>query len=142
MTAMTRRRPGLVQFGDVFDLLESGFPFSWRVSGAMQSLRVEDFVEKDRYVVRAELPGIDPEKDVEVSVGDGMLTITAERREEKRDKQRSEFHYGSFTRSVALPAGAREDQVSATYNNGVLQVSVGLAAEVESQTRKIPVQRG
>jgi HSP20 family protein len=104
-------------------------------------IRVEDFVDKDRYVVRAELPGIDPGKDVEVSVGDGTLTIRAERSEETRERHRSEFRYGSFERTVRLPRGANEDDVKASYTNGILEVSVGLA-EAKPAERRIPVESG
>ncbi|MHA7221888.1 Hsp20/alpha crystallin family protein [Arthrobacter sp. RHLT1-20] len=90
------------------------------------SIKVEQFVDGSTLVVRAEVPGIDPDKDVEVSVSEGMLHIKAEREEktEHRGKTgyRSEFRYGSFTRSIALPPGAREEDITATYKDGVLEV--------------------
>ena len=71
------------------------------------ALRVDEFRDGGSLVVRAELPGIDPEKDVDVSVSDGVLHIQAERQEktEHKDKDgyRTEFRYGSFTRDIALP---------------------------------------
>jgi HSP20 family protein len=103
---------------------------------------VEDFVRDDSYVIRAELPGIDPEKDVEVTVADGILTIKAERREERADKHHSEFHYGTFSRSVTLPAGADEEHVEAIYGHGILEVTVKLAADKADKTvRKIQVRQ-
>lgn len=107
---------------ELFDLLESPFA-TFR---PQQMIRLEEFTEGDRYVLRAELPGIDPEKDVEVSVSDGMLTIYGERKEEEREGRRTEFRYGSFTRSIALPAGADEHDIAAVYDKGVLQITVGL----------------
>ena len=90
------------------------------------SIKVEQFVDGSTLVVRAEVPGIDPDKDMDVSVSEGMLHIRAEREEqtEHRSKTgyRSEFRYGSFTRSIALPPGAREEDVTATYRHGVLEV--------------------
>jgi HSP20 family protein len=86
-------------------------------------------------VVRAELPGIDPEKDVEITVDNGVLTITAERREEKVEGEegtsgyRSEFRYGSYRRSMTLPTGATEDDVKATYTDGILEVRVPIGTE-------------
>ena len=58
-------------------------------------------------MIRAELPGIDPAKDVDITVTDGQLTIKAERSEKKESKGRSEFSYGSFMRSVTLPGRCR-----------------------------------
>ena len=104
-------------------------------------IRIEDFVAEGRYVVRAELPGIDPGKDAEVSVGDGSLTIKAERTEETKERHRSEFRYGSFERTVRLPRGANEDDVKASYKNGVLEVSVGLARARPAE-RRITVETG
>ena len=57
---------------------------------------------------------------------DGRLTIKAERSEKKETKGRSEFRYGSFVRSVTLPAGANEDDIKATYDKGILTVSVAV----------------
>jgi HSP20 family protein len=109
-------------------------------------LRVEEFVDEGSLVVRAELPGIDPDRDVDISVSEGVLTIRAERQErsEKKEKEsyRSEFRYGSFARTIALPAGASEDDVSATYNDGVLEVRVPLGEAPAPQARKVPVSRG
>lgn len=108
-------------------------------------LRVEEFVDGNEHVIRAELPGIDPAKDVEISVADGVLTIRAEREEKtehkKKDSYRSEFRYGSFTRSVTLPAGATDADVSATYADGVLEVRVPLGEAPRPEPKKIPVTR-
>lgn len=94
-------------------------------------IRVEEHVEDSRYTLRAELPGVDPEKDVDISVRDGQLTIKAERTDKQEDGTRSEFHYGSFYRSLPLPVGANEDDIDATYQDGILTVTVPVA---ESQT--------
>lgn len=87
-------------------------------------IRVEDEMTEDNYQVRAELPGIDPEKDVDITVRDGVLTIKAERSEKKESNGRSEFSYGSFVRSVSLPSGADEDGIKAGYDKGILTVTV------------------
>ncbi|MGE5288636.1 MAG: Hsp20/alpha crystallin family protein [Micromonosporaceae bacterium] len=104
-------------------------------------IRIEDFVAEGRYVVRAELPGIDPGKDVDVHVGNGLLTISVERSEETRGRHRSEFRYGSFERTVRLPRGADEEDVDASYKSGVLEVSVGLS-ESKPVGRQITVKTG
>ncbi|MEC3956667.1 Hsp20/alpha crystallin family protein [Nocardia sp. CDC153] len=91
-------------------------------------LRLEDAVEEGRYVVRAEIPGVeDPAKDIEVSIQNGQLAIRAERSERHVEKGRSEFSYGSFVRAVTLPAGAQDEGVEATYGKGILTVTVPLA---------------
>jgi HSP20 family molecular chaperone IbpA len=97
--------------------------------------RVEDYVKDNNYVVRAELPGMDPDKDIEITVDDGTLTIRAERREEEHEAHRSEFRYGSFTRSVALPDRADTEHITARYDKGILEVSVPVPAAKEEGHR-------
>jgi HSP20 family molecular chaperone IbpA len=72
-------------------------------------IRLEDHLTDTEYTVRAELPGLDPEKDVHLSVSHGFLTIRAERKEETQTKHRTEFRYGMFERSVQLPETADGD---------------------------------
>lgn len=102
-------------------------------------IRVEDFRDKDKYVLRAELPGVDPKRDVKVSVDRGVLTVEAERSEEKRDKHHTEFRYGSLRRTVTLPSGVDEDKISAKYDKGILEVTVPLGKQ-EPAGREIPVK--
>ncbi|ORB66040.1 heat-shock protein Hsp20 [Mycolicibacterium tusciae] len=90
-------------------------------------LRMEDETSDGRYEVRVELPGVDPIEDIEVTVRDGELTIKAERTQSAGTDGRSEFSYGSFARTIPLPVGADEDDVHATYDRGILTVSVTLA---------------
>ena len=108
------------------------------------AFRVEEYRDGTMMVVRAELPGIDPEKDLDVSVTEGTLRIRGERREnaeqKARDGYRSEFKYGSFTRDIPLPAGANQDSVSASYRDGVLEVRVPVA-ESGGSGRKVTVNR-
>jgi HSP20 family protein len=130
------RRHARWPFPAVTEWLEapmSGWP------GFGPPMRIEDFVQEGRYVVRAELPGIQPDKDVEVFVGDGMLTVRAQRSEETKERHRSEFRYGSFERTVRLPRGVDEDDVKASYKDGILEVSVGLA-EAKPGGRRIAVE--
>lgn len=86
-------------------------------------IKVEDEVSDGQYRLHAEIPGVDPAKDVDITVRDGVLTIKAER-SEKETNGRSEFSYGSFIRSVTLPSGAKEDDIKASYDKGILSVSV------------------
>ncbi len=89
-------------------------------------LRLEDEAKEGVYEVRAELPGVDPIEDIEVTVQDGRLTIKALRTKTSETNGLAEFSYGSFSRTVPLPAGADEDDIAATYDRGILTVSVPL----------------
>ena len=139
--AVPVKRPTASPLTDLFDWFESGWPAmaEWRRE-SMHALRIEDRLEEDKYVLRAEMPGIDPAKDVKITVSDGVLTISAERKEEVEAKGRSEFHYGSFMRQVTLPQGAKEDKLSAKYQDGILEVTVPLEAKT-AEPRVIPVAR-
>lgn len=105
------------------------------------TIRIEEFLEGDTYVVRAELPGVDPAKDVTVTYADGELRLNVVRTTEQKDRTHSEFHYGSFYRSVPLPAGAREDTIAAEYADGILTIKV-LVGEVETTGKPIPIAVG
>ncbi len=109
-------------------------------------MRVEEFRDGEDIVVRAELPGIDPDKDVEVTLGDGVLHIEAHREQRSERKEshgyRSEFRYGSFVRDVAVPAGTDESKVRATYADGVLEVRVPTEPAPKESVTRIPIGRG
>lgn len=111
-------------------------------------IRVEEFVDGKTLVVRAEMPGVDPDKDVEITISDGYLNIRAERqeKEEHQDKgsYRSEFRYGSFSRSVMLPEGVKEEDIKASYTDGVLEVRTPLPepATGTEAPKKLPITRG
>ncbi len=139
MPLPARRRAVPARFPDLFDWLESPWP-ALLPFGQAQTFRIEDYVEDGNYMIRAELPGVDPEKDVEVTVESGMLTIHAERREETKEDRHSEFSYGSLTRSVSLPEGADPEKITASYDKGILKVTVPIPAETKSAARKISVE--
>jgi HSP20 family protein len=107
-------------------------------------LRVEELIDGKELVVRAEMPGIDPEKDVQVHVRNHVLEIRAERKETSEKKEngttRSEFRYGSFFRSIALPPDAQEHDVHATYNDGILEVRMPLDGK-QAEATKVEVKR-
>ena len=114
MTTPTRHRANpIAELLSRFDL-EAGM-------GLSPSVRVEDYVEGDTYVLRAELPGVDPDTDIEVGVSGDVLTISGRRQEEERDKNHSEFRYGSFTRSVRIPSGCdpAAGRTSGTGTSGI-----------------------
>jgi HSP20 family protein len=97
--------------------------------------------EKERFVARLELPGIDP-KDVQVTLEGDNLLIRGERKAEREEKQEGKYlqreHvYGSFQRAVQLPHRVQADKVKASYRNGILSIEMPKAAEYVG--RQIPV---
>jgi HSP20 family protein len=96
---------------------------------------------KDAMVIRADLAGVNPD-DVDVTVEDGVLTISGERRQERREEREGVVHtelsYGSFMRSIPLPDGADENRLSATMRNGSLEITVPIAAR--ERGRRVKVQ--
>jgi HSP20 family protein len=96
----------------------------------------------DSLVVRADLPGLKKE-DVDIEVEDGVLTIRGERRQESEDERggvyRSERSYGSFYRAIALPETANAENAQASFNDGVLEVTIPLP-KTEQRSRKIQVR--
>lgn len=140
-------------WSDWFDHWPEMFARRWPESfrnmpfGAMpfggDPFRMEQFTDDDgTIVVRAELPGIDPDDDVEITIAEGRMTISGERREhtETDDQQmyRSEFRYGSFSRTIPIPSGACLDDVTATYRDGILEVRVPVDDERPTVT-KVPI---
>ncbi|HEX6310710.1 MAG TPA: Hsp20/alpha crystallin family protein, partial [Acidimicrobiia bacterium] len=93
-----------------------------------ETMRIEQYEEGTELVVKAEMPGLDPDKDVDIQVVGETLRIRAERRQETKTEEkgryRSEFRYGSFSRTLPLPTGATEADVKATYKDGILEVRV------------------
>ena len=128
-------------FPDISELFE-GFPSFARLHPVFDTrvMRLEDEMTKDgRYEVRAEIPGVDPAKDVDITFREGRLTIKAERTEKKESSGRSEFSYGSFVRSVSLPPGADENDITASYDKGILTVSVAIS-EPKDAVKHVEIQ--
>ncbi|MFE9028371.1 Hsp20/alpha crystallin family protein [Streptomyces iakyrus] len=135
MTSMLERLPG---WPDLFGWVETGLPGA-HVTPGLHGIRIEEHLGGGTYVVRAELPGVDPDKGVEITVEEGLLTLRAERTEQTTEKHRTEFRYGTFARAVRLPAGARGDEATAEYEDGVLTITVPVP-EAKTGTRAIPVR--
>lgn len=96
-------------------------------------------------VVHAELPGVD-QKDIDVSLDGGMLTVRGEKRSEKKEEEKgrtySERFYGSFERSISMPEGVDESKIEATLKDGVLEVRVPVPVEAKSNPKKIAIRAG
>jgi HSP20 family protein len=101
-----------------------------------------DVSETDKELkVQAELPGVD-EKDVEVMLNNGMLTIRGEKKTEAEDKARriSERYYGRFERELALPFDVQEDKVAAKFNNGVLTITLPKSEQATQKAKRIEIK--
>ncbi len=124
-------------FDDVFDRF-LGRRFSRQEQTPHPPL--ESYVESGNLVVRADLPGVDP-KDVEITASGDQLTIRGKREQKHEEKGRDFMHrevvYGSFERVIKLPGGVNPDQISASYNNGVLELIVPLPEQ--SHPRRVPI---
>ena len=128
MTLIRYNRPGSDVVGKRFsDIMDEFFndALSTRQSTFAPSI---DISETDKqYIIDVEVPGMD-KKDIDLNVDNNTLTISGERKFEKEEdgKQfhRVESHYGSFSRSFTLPDNANVETINATYNNGILNITV------------------
>lgn len=129
-------------FDDVFRSFDgrlSSFGGLPSFGGAWPSVEVS---EGDREIrVTAEIPGLE-EKDVEVLLSDGVLTLKGEKRSETEDKERqfSERFYGRFERHIPLGAEIEEDKIEARFKNGVLSVVLPKSPTAQAQVKRIPVK--
>lgn len=130
---------------DMFrDFFAGGAMLDRLFEAATHTMHIEEFVEDGTCVIRAELPGIDPDKDIELTVSESMLHLSAKREERKEEERpsgyHSEFHYGSFQRSVRLPEGATEADVKASYKDGVLEVRIPVPKTEAPAATKVAIQ--
>ena len=120
-----------------------GWPESPRAAllafSSAQTFRVEELVREDQYVIRAELPGLDPATDIEVTIRGRTLTIHADRGPHDDEPRRTEFRYGPVTRSVWLAARVDTQDITARYRNGILEVTIPMPAAKPEGTR-IPIE--
>ncbi|GAB3278463.1 Hsp20/alpha crystallin family protein [Parasphingorhabdus pacifica] len=126
-------RPGSA-FPDLLQWFENEWPF-----GERHPMRIESYSEANEFIVRCELPGMDPDEDIHINVEGNQLKITAERRSAERTDRHSEFHYGSFSRTLMLPNSCSPDDIKAEYESGILTIHMP-RKEVETG-REIPVAR-
>jgi len=133
-------------FRDVLrDFFAGGAVMDRFTEGIANPLHLEEFFDGGECVIRAELPGIDPAKDIDLTITDGMLYLHAQREarkeEERPDGYHSEFRYGEFRRAIRLPEGATEADVKASYRDGILEVRVPVP-EPTSKAIKVAVEHG
>ena len=129
-------------FDDVFRGFDSRLPALGRLSsfggGGWPSVEVSDGEKEIR--VTAEVPGLE-EKDVEVLLEDGVLTLKGEKRSETEDKDRqfSERFYGRFERRIPLGYEVEDDKVSADFKNGVLTVTLPKTEKAQAKAKRIAI---
>jgi HSP20 family protein len=136
----------------LFDEFTRGFelwPFGhgpserWPAPMGAYAPQVDVSEDDESVIVTAELPGM-AEKDIDLSLAHGALTLRGEKREEKESKERgyyrSERCYGSFTRSIPLPCAVDEEKVVATFKKGVLTVTLPKSPEARREVKHIEVK--
>jgi HSP20 family molecular chaperone IbpA len=133
----SRRYP----FTDVDTIYRGAFgPVAVRGAGFTPSAEVVR--DGQDALVRVEVPGLDPERDVTVEVVGNSLVVRGERKDERAEADRGrtlrEVRYGAFRRSFALPAHVTGDDITATYDKGVLTVRV-TGVHADATARRIPV---
>lgn len=129
-------------FDDVFRSLGSRLPASGTFSSFSAGWPNVEVSETDTTIkVTAEIPGLE-EKDVEVFLEDGVLTLRGEKRSETNDSERqfSERVYGRFERRIPLGTEVQEDKVEARFQNGVLSVTLPKSEKAQSQVKRIPIK--
>jgi HSP20 family protein len=119
-------------------------PFRLTERQALWSPRVEAFQKGDRFIVRADLPGLKKD-DIQVEVTGDAVTIRGERLGEHEENREGYFHsereYGQFYRTIPLPEGVIADNAQASFNNGVLEISMPAAPAEATRGRRIEIKQ-
>ena len=148
-----RSQPVRVSRVDLYDELDRVFDGFWRGFGlpaASQAPRVlaprMDVTETEtEYRIEAELPGLE-EKDIQITLENGVLTLAGERKEEREEKdekrgfEHRESYRGRFERALRMPEDADEKGVTARYKNGVLSLAIPKLPVAKPEVRTIPIQ--
>jgi HSP20 family protein len=131
-------------FGNFFrglswpSLFQNGDPWL----GGMMLPKVDIAESAKQYTITVEVPGVE-EKDIDLTIADGTLTIRGEKHYEKEDKDRQyhrvERSYGHFQRVISLPGDAKEDAIEAKFKNGILTLTIPKTAQPQQAGRKIPI---
>lgn len=139
-----RPQSPLATFGSMLDEF-FGQPFfrSDREIGGQLWPRVDITEEKERFLVRADLPGLSKD-DINVAIEGDTLTISGEKKEEHKREEGAYSHlersYGSFQRSFTLPENVDKEKVNANYKNGVLELSLTKSGEPKKRARQIEIE--
>ena len=124
---------------DFFDDFFSAEPFLSTRERAL-SPRIDVIDKPNEFIVKAEIPGVD-KKDLDIEIGDDYITLKGEKKEAEEHKEEDYYYkesfHGKFLREIALPQKIKSDAAKATYENGILKISVPKAEE--SKAKKIQV---
>jgi HSP20 family protein len=104
-------------------------------------VRIEEHTDGKTYTLRAEVPGVDAEKDVTVTYFDGALRLQIRRADARKDKTHTEFNYGSYDRTVPMAVGVDEHTLKASYADGILEIHAKVT-DTQDTHRTIPVAVG
>ncbi len=129
----------------VMDRFFEEFPRIWPLTVSNETFTpAVDISETDKsYEFEIELPGMKKE-DVQIEVNDGVLTVSGEKREEKKEEKKGyrkiERSYGKFERSFSLPSDVDEKNITAKFENGLLNISIPKSPEAKESRRKIEIK--
>ncbi|MEW6324561.1 MAG: Hsp20/alpha crystallin family protein [Nitrospirota bacterium] len=121
-----------------------GLPDWWRRRELIpRQPAIEISEDRDSLIVKAEIPGLKKE-DLQVNLAEGLLTIRGERKHEEEKKEKGYFYsersYGSFSRSIQLPAEVQSDKVNASFKDGVLEIRLPKTEQAKQREVSIKVQ--
>jgi HSP20 family molecular chaperone IbpA len=138
----TRTEPMLQRLNDLMEQMSLPRPSR----DLEHFIRVEESMTDGTLQIRAEIPGVNPDTDIDIEVAEGVLTISAERTEQRSaaeaDHHMSEFQYGSFKRSLRVPDDLNHHAITAEYRGGILTVTVPMPAEQVTERTRIPITDG
>jgi HSP20 family protein len=122
------------------DFFDGGSRHFWG-HGTAPAVEVCD--TKDAVVVKAQVPGVSKDQ-LQVDITDDTLTLKGARKEEEKQEDknfyRREFHYGAFTRTMALPMAVQADKATAQLKDGVLEITLPKSASAQAKVKQIPIQ--
>lgn len=125
----------------LFDAFMS--PLDTTETRAVMSPKLDVAELKDKFEIKAELPGMD-EKEIELSLDDGLLTISGEKKAETEEKDKGyylkECSYGTFSRSIRLPDNIADDKIEAKFKKGVLTIDLPKKEVIPPKSRKIAIK--
>jgi len=134
------------EFDELIDRFFGTKPRSMqRFHALLNEPAIESFIEGDKMVVRAEMPGVDP-KDVEVTVSGNMLTIRGSRERQHEEKGRDflqrEISYEEMERSIMLPPGTSGEGIKASFKNGMLELTIPIPKELSTKKVQLQIENG
>jgi len=105
---------------------------NWMQAITEPDVCIEEYVDGDRRVIRVDIPGVHPNRDLDLTVDEEVLRLHGQRHAEKHDQHHTVIRYGTFERIMSLPLGTRPEDVEAEYVDGVLTVSIPLESPAAS----------